>query len=256
MKIKSVFRSGLRAAAAVAAVSLAAVSAQSQVVSVNIFQNAGNDNQQIDSDETFGILSLNSVVGGWNNLNSATLNIGSSLGLPTTVDFSLTQPNGQATFNASYNDTPLFAGLDDYTTTTLPVSLTLSDLNATFTQGYFVIAYVGGFNANTGASISDGATTYFYRPNPTPPVGPYGAFTQTTQTINLGAGNNPIAQYAVFGSSLSPLTSDSITLTLDTLAGGGAGLGGVQIVAVPEPTLASLAGLAGLMLFQRLKNRA
>ena len=254
MKIKSIIKSGIRTA--VAAVSLAAVCSQAQLVSVNIFQNAGNNNQQIDIGETFGILSLNSVVGGWNNLNAASLNIANNLGAPTTVDFSLTQPNGQATFNNSYTNTPLFAGLDDYTTTVNPTSITLSDLNATFTQGYFVIAYVGGFNSLTGASITDGATSYFYRANPTPPVGPYGAFTQTTQTIDLGAGNNPIAQYAVFGSSSSPLTGNSITLTLDTLAGGGAGLGGVQIVGVPEPAIASLSVVAGLMLFLRRKNRA
>jgi hypothetical protein len=233
-------------AAAVIAAALGCGHATAQVVSVNIMQNAGNDLQQIDADETYGIASYGSVVGGWYNLNAATPNLLNHLGAATTLDFSLTQPNGQATFNAAYNDTPLFSGLDDYTTTPTPVSITISDINATFSLGYYAIVYVGGFNANTGASISDGTSTFYYRPNPAP-VAPYGSFVQTTQTTDLGAGNNPIAQYAVFGSQAAPLTADSITFTLDTLTGGGAALGGVQIIAVPEPTTAALL-LSGVML--------
>jgi hypothetical protein len=249
MKIKCSIKTGIRTATAVAAVSLAAMVSPAQVVSVNIVQNPGNNNQQIDIGETFGIPSLGSVVGGWNNLNSALLNLPNSLGIVTTVDFALTQPNGQATFNNSYTNTPLFAGLDDYTTTVNPVSITLSDLNATFPLGFYAIAYVGGFNSMTSASITDGTTTFFYRANPTPPAGPYGPFSQTTQTTDLGAGNNPIAQYAVFGSPGSPLTANSITFTLDTLAGG------VQFVAVPEPALGSLLAIPGLALLLRRKHR-
>lgn len=233
---------------------LAVSSATAQIVSLNVVQNPGNNNQQIDVGETFGIAGLGTVVGGWANLNAPANNLTDSLGLTTTVDFSLTQPNGQATFNNAYTNTPLFAGLDDYTTTTTPVSLTLSDLNATFTLGYYAIVYVGGFNANTGASITDGTSTFFYRPDPAP-VAPYGAFVQTTQITDLGAGNNPIAQFAVFGSQASPLTSDSITFTLDTLSGGGAALSGVQIVAVPEPTVGVLL-LSGAALLALRRRKA
>lgn len=233
---------------------IAAAPAAAQVVSINIMQNGGNDAQQIDADETFGIASYGSVVGGWYNLNAATPNLLNHLGAATTLDFALTQPNGQGTFNAAYNDTPLFAGLDDYTTTPTPVSITISDINATFSLGYYAIVYVGGFNANTGASISDGASTFYYRPNPAP-AAPYGSFVQTTQTTDLGAGNNPIAQYAVFGSQASPLSADSITFTLDTLSGGGASLGGVQIIAVPEPATAAFL-LSGVMLLAWRRRNA
>jgi hypothetical protein len=139
--------------------------------------------------------------------------------------------------------------LDDYTATVNPVSITLSDLNATYPSGYFAIVYVGGFNANTGASITDGNTTFFYKPlaSPTAPV----TFVQTTQTSDLGSGNNPTAQYAVFGSLESPLTSDSVTFTLNTLSGGGAGLGGVQIVSVPEPASAALVGMGAVLFLLR-----
>lgn len=241
---------------AVAVTCFASLNLSAQIVSVNLVQNLGNNNQQIDIGETFGIASLGTVVGGWNNLNAnSTLNLADSSGFATTVDLTLTQPNGQATFANAYTNTPLFAGLDDYTTTTTPVSMTLSDLNATFTAGYYAIVYVGGFNANTGASITDGSSTFFYRVDPAP-VAPYGSFVRTTQTTDLGLGNNPIAQYAVFGSSSSPLTANSITFTLDTLYGGGSGLGGVQLVAVPEPSAAMTLLLGvGLLASSRIGRR-
>lgn len=233
---------------------LTSLTASAQIVSVNLIQNPGNDSQQIDADETFGIASLGTVVGGWHNINAGTSNLTDAAAITTSVDVSLTQPNGQATFNSAYADTPLFAGLDDYTTTANPVSVTISDLNATFSSGYFAIVYVGGFNANTGASITDGTTTYFYRPLPSPsaPV----SFVQTLQTTDLGDGNNPTAQYAVFGSYASPLTADSITFTLDTLYGGGAAIGGLQIVAVPEPASFSLALMGGLGLLLLAQRRS
>lgn len=240
------------AAAAIAATVGSGI-ATAQVVSVNIMQNAGNDNQQIDADETFGIAGYGSVVGGWHNINAATPNLLNNLGAATTLDFSLTQPNGQATFNIAYADTPLFAGLDDYTTTVNPTTLTVSDINATFTGGYLAIVYLGGFNANLGSAITDGTSTFFYRPLPAP-VAPV-SFVQTTQTTDLGSGSNPIAQYAVFGSISSPLTANSITFTLDTLYSSGAGIGGVQIVGVPEPTTAALL-LSGAILMARRQRKA
>jgi hypothetical protein len=127
--------------------------------------------------------------------------------------------------------------IDDYTGTANPTSLTLSDLNASFTKGYKVIVYVTGFNANTGASITDGSTTFYYQTLNDPATEFSGALAQTTTTTDLGAGANPFAQFAVFGSEAAPLTADSITFTVDTLYGGGSGIGGVQIVGE---------GLAGL----------
>lgn len=244
---------------ALAAASTLFVGANSraQTVSVNLVQNLGNNNQQIDVGETFGIASLGTVTGGWTNLNADANNLLNNLGTATTVNISLAQPNGQATFNNAYTNTPLFAGLDDYTTTTTPVSITLSGLDATYASGYFAIVYVGGFNANTGASITDGTTTYYYRPDPAP-VSPYGTFAQTSQTTDLGSGNNPIAQYAVFGSPSTPLSADSVTFTMDTLYGGGSGLCGVQLVAAPEPasaTIALMGGVGLMILWRRGRNR-
>lgn len=208
------------------------------IISVNLTPFTG-DAANIDSDETFGIVSEGTVVGGWLNFNRSggdntqgpltTSSLPFSDGTLSTLGMTLTAPNSWANgFSGAYADTPLNQGLDDYPATVNPTSITLTNLNASFPNGYKVIVYVGGFNANRGASISDGTTTYYYRVDPAPVI-PYGTFARTTQTTDLGATNNPIAQYAVFGDSVL-LTSDTLTLTLDALYNGGAGLCGFQVV--------------------------
>lgn len=213
--------------ACAAALLLAVVSAPAAVISVNFIQNPGNNNQQIDTTETFGIDSLGTVVGGWYNVNSAVNYIADAEGNATTVSLTVAQPNGQATFNSAYANTPLLAGFDDYPGTTSPTSFTLNNLATNFPNGYKLIVYVGGYNAMTGASVSDGTTTYYYQPL-NPPSAPV-TFVQTTQTVDQGAGNEPVAQYAVFGNSVL-LTNDTITVAVHSLYANGAGLCGFQIV--------------------------
>ena len=213
-------------AAMIAAMQLCAVSpANAAVISVNLTPYT-SDGSNIDSDEAFGITNQSSVVGGWFNFNRAggdntqgslsTSALPFSDGNASSVNLSLTAPNSWASgFNAAYADTPLNQGLDDYPATVNPTSATLTGMNANFPNGYKVIVYVGGFNANTGASISDGTTTFYYRNLPTP-VAPV-SFVQTTTTTAPGGANiAPIAQYAVFGDS-TLLTNNSITLTLNSL---------------------------------------
>jgi hypothetical protein len=107
--------------------------------------------------------------------------------------------------------------------------VTLTNLSDTFPNGYKVIAYISGFNSNTGASISDGSTTYYYQTLNDPANEFTGALTRTSVTTDLGNANNPFAQYAVFGEP-EPLTNNTVTLTLQALYGGGAILGGFQIL--------------------------
>ncbi len=216
------------------------------VISVNFVQDLGNANQQIDAGETFGIASLGTEVGGWLNVNSPVNNLPDSAGNPTSVRLvTVSQPNGQATFNSAYVNSPLFAGFDDYLATANPTSITLTDLAVHFPYGYKVIVYVGGFNSCSNASISDGTTTFFYR-TLSSPVAPV-SFVRTTTDSNPGNLNAPVAQYAVFGEP-ELLTANSVTLTLDTLYGGGAGLCGVQIIGTaanePAPRLLTSEGFA------------
>jgi hypothetical protein len=218
--------------------------AAAAVISINFIQDIGNANQQIDVNETFGIASLGTVVGGWTNVNGPVSNLADSQGNPTPVRvLTVLQPNGQATFNSNYWNTPLFAGFDDYPATATPTSVTLTNLATHFPYGYRLIAYVGGFNTCSNASLSDGTTTLYYR-TLSSPVAPV-TFVPTTTTSNPGNLNAPVAQYAVFGEP-ELLTANSVTLTLDTLYGGGAGLCGVQIVGTaptdPPPRLLTSEG--------------
>jgi len=150
-------------------------------------------------------------------------------GSDSTVSMTGTAPNGWDTCNPVYTSTPLLAGIDDYTGTVNPTSVTLNNLSASFPMGYKVIAYVSGFNGNTGASISDGADTFFFQTLNDPTNEFFGTLLQTTATADAGDGNAPFAQYAVFGEA-ALLTNNTLTVTLNTLYGGGAILGGFQIL--------------------------
>jgi MYXO-CTERM domain-containing protein len=240
-----------------ASIALAMVTTQAQTISVDLLNASG---QAITG--SYGVSSQGTVVGGWNN----PIKLYSDTGLlfsdasSSTVGFTLSTPSGAyQSYNAAWAGTPLAGGPDVYGT---PTTLTLNNLNANFASGYWIIAYVGGFNANNGASISDGTDTFFYRSDPAP-ANPYGPFVQTTQTTDLGVSANPIAQYAVFGGSSTPLTSDSLVLTLSTITGGAGGgaIGGFQIIGatpVPEPATAAVAlvgvGLLGLVRRQSRKQ--
>ena len=100
------------------------------------------------------------------------------------------------------------------------------DLNATFPNGYKSIVYLGGYETNANASISDGTTTYYYQTLSPPEVISSVTITRTTDVSNNSS--SPTAQYALFGGETA-LTNDSLALTLTKLSGGGAALCGVQI---------------------------
>lgn len=141
---------------------------------------------------------------------------------PSTVDLSATAPGGFATWNFDVLDnTPMRAGIAVYGT---PATVTLSDLNATFSS-YDVIVYVGGYNNAVGGnqgSISDGTTTYVY----SVPVPFTTSLIQSTDTDSAD-GSDP-ATYVRFNG----LTANSVTLTMTTL-NTSAGIGGIQIVGIP-----------------------
>ncbi len=225
-----------RTIAAIIALAVAGT-VQADIMSLNVW-GFDNDINRIDDPETYGVASLNTVVGNWNNTGATG---GSNLilddGSASTIGYTATAPNARAGFNAVYNQTALKGGFDSYLAS--DVSMTITNLNANFADGYYAIVYVTGFLLNTGASISDGTSTYYFQtPNPE-----NATLVQTLDT-NVGDGYD-VATYAVFGSELSALTADSITFTLDTIEGGGTGFGGVQIVAIPEPATAGLFAVLG-----------
>lgn len=200
-----------------------------KIISTNFTEYTG-DAQRIDKGEAFGISGLETITDAWINLHKTNQadNLINNLKEKTSVSISLKHPNNWGTGNVAFNNTPLRAGIDDYRATVPSTSATFSGLNETFPKGYKAIVYVGGYLKNTGASITDGNIKYFYQ-TPSAPVAPVD-FIQTTSTTDNGEGSAPEAHYAVFGTNESPLISDSVTFTIDTLYGGGTFIGGVQII--------------------------
>jgi hypothetical protein len=176
------------------------------------------------------------VTDSWINLHKTdqATELTNNLNERTSVSLSIKHPNNWATGNLAFNNTPIKAGIDDFIGTNSPTSVTFMELNATFPDGYKTIVYVGGFLGTRGTSISDGKSTFYYQTpaSPTVPV----TFVQTTTVTNDGDGTAPEAHYAIFGTDESPLLTDSITFTIDTLYGGGSFIGGVQIMGESIPS--------------------
>ena len=200
-----------------------------RIISTNFTEYTG-DPQRINNGETFGIEELDSVTDGWVNLHKTdqAIELTNNLNEKTNVSLSIKHPNNWGTGNAAYNNTPIKAGVDDFTGTNSPTSVTFMGLNATFPDGYKAIVYVGGYLGNRGTSISDGKSTFYYQ-TPASPTAPV-TFVQTTTVTDDGDGTAPEAHYAIFGTDESPLLIDSITFTIDTLYGGGSFIGGIQIM--------------------------
>lgn len=211
---------------------LIAVSAQAaEIVSVNFVTSSMTNISVISG--TYGV----EPAANWNNIISTTSNLTNDSGVATTVDVATVRPNGNAFWPAAYSNTVLYAGIRENLAAGTRSSATISDLNANFPTGYKVIAYLNGASTMTASLVTDGTTTNYYKTLWTP--GNFtGALTETTDEDYDGtAASVPIAQYAVFGSDVTPLTDDSITLTMDALLSAAASLCGFQIVGVSPPAL-------------------
>jgi hypothetical protein len=202
-----------------------------EVISVNL---TASDNlaHQIPDGEAYGIPVQNSVTTGWLNLEQtlSASNLPLSSALPSTVNMTGSSPAGWGSVNSTYDNTPLRAGIDRYASSSGTTAVTLTNLVASFPNGYKIIVYISGFNSNTGASISDGTSTFYFQSLDDPATEFTGTLQQAILTADPGDGNPPPTQYAVFGDD-AVLTTNTITLTLETLYGGGAILGGFQILA-------------------------
>lgn len=213
------------------------------VISVNFHEFDGLVNL-IDGEETYGVASEGSVVGGWINLKGGISPV--SVGGPAFTDWPLSNgtlstvdvtgannPGGQATFfNAALNDSPMRAAQMDWGGSGTSPFVDLGGLSETFSS-YKIIAYLTGYNGFAGGNRGsvrlvnpadgsqlpgDSGPFYWQVANPYD-----GTLIETTDTDpNDGV---PLATYAVFDNR----TEDAISLEWSTI-GGGIGLGGFQII--------------------------
>jgi hypothetical protein len=251
----------LKPAAVAALVVLSSAAAQAAIISVNVRDGGATPNNSYVT-TSFGIAAENSVVGFWTNTNSfsvgaPTNNLLDSTGANSGVSLTMLNPGGTQYWGAGYAGTPWNFGPSMFTATANPVSLTFNNLSAYFPNGFYALVYVNGTAANTGAAVSDGTTSYFFRPAATASTTPL----LITDTVNPGAGNFVVGNYAKFGSELDPYLTNSITFTIPPglITAGNVGIGGVQLIGViPEPsTYAAIAGLMafGLVGLHRLRRR-
>jgi len=211
----------------------AVVPLSAHVISVNVAVNE-TGNSAVDSGETFGVPTLNTVVGNWNNLSGAAGLVRDD-GSASVVGVQVEAAGGYNYFGAGYINTPLNYGMQHYPGTVGLTGLTFSNLQEEFPDGYFAIVYLTGFAGNTGAAITDGSSTYHYQTlSPSPASFRPEDLVQTMVDSPPAAGQAPVAQYAVFGSAENPLTADSVAFSLTVTGSGGAGFGGVQLVAPGE----------------------
>ncbi|MBL6922713.1 MAG: PEP-CTERM sorting domain-containing protein [Akkermansiaceae bacterium] len=212
------------------------------VVSVNLVQQFASA-QTVDPNTPYGV----ELAPFWTNTTSNTpTNLRDNTGVATTLDLTISGGSRNVFGAAQINDTSMKAGQLFSTPNSGPL-VTISEIPY---DNFKVVTYLTGYNGtNTQASISDGTTTYWWRPKPFA-----AALSQTSDTDP----NDGIAQgnYAIFGSEQNPLTGNSVTLQalLGESATAGAGIGGFQIVeVVPEPStgLLSLLALAGVILLRQ-----
>lgn len=133
-----------------------------------------------------------------------------------------------------------------------PVTLTLSDINATYATYDLYVYFMSDVDSRVG-DITVGGTTYFFGANP-------GSLTDPAQfnlaSVTTSAGYDTDANYAKF----SGLTADSLTMTANFWTNNTAtersfgGISGFQLVPIPEPSAALLGGLGMLGLLRRRRS--
>jgi len=139
----------------------------------------------------------------------------------------------------------------------------LSNLNQAYSQGYDLVVYVSGDSGNLGASVTvnegvihtgydreSGANFWYKTANTSSTFANgwrQGTVTGATAPGSTGAAY-AVADYVVY----EGLTADSLLLTVQGELGNKAGIGGFQVVAIPEPaTVGFMAVASSGLLFLR-----
>ena len=165
---------------------------------------------------------------------------------------------------AAYNGTPLkgFAQAFLANAETAAAHVELSNLNQAFADGYKIIAYVNGDSTSNGGSITvntgvnhtgydrDAGETYYFKTRYTSAGFGASGYIESdyTSTQPPAASGYAVTDYVIFDN----LDADSLTLTVQADLNAKVGLGGFQIVAIPEPaTIGFMAFASSGLLFLR-----
>jgi hypothetical protein len=182
----------------------------------------------VNNQRVFGEFGVEPVDNWINSSEDMVSDLQNSEGNATTVDMTRSGGARSGSFSgAPLNGSPMKAGLQFFAASSSP--FTLSQIPY---ANYKVIVYLTGFNGNNASLVSDGNSTYYWDPKAFSSI-----LTETIQ-ITYEEGTDAVkSNYAVFGSDTAPLTDSSITISFGLAPGasGGGGIGGFQIVSLPDP---------------------
>jgi hypothetical protein len=200
------------------------------IISVNLaFGPTGG--AAVDGEEVFGVPAEGTVLGNWNNVaqplgGTPSANLIREDATESGVQIAVYSAGGYAYWGAPYKETALNYGAAHYVATANEVSMSILNLNAEYPDGYYIILYVNGATACEGAAVTDGTTTYYFKPKAVQEATPV-QITDTNPDDGYDVGN-----YIVFGSAEAPLMADATTFTIPTgsVLTNNAGIAGAQIV--------------------------
>lgn len=197
---------------------------RAEVISFNFHATSVN-NQQVFGE--FGVEPADNWI---NSSEDMMTDLQNSEGNATTVDMTRSGGARSGSFSgAPLNGSPMKAGLQFFGASSPP--FTLSQIPY---ANYKIIVYLTGFNGNNASFISDGNSTFYWDPKAFSSI-----LTETLQTTYEEGTDAVKSNYAVFGSGAAPLTDTSITISFGLAPGasGGGGIGGFQIVSLPDPPM-------------------
>ena len=195
---------------------------RAEVISFNFHATYQNNQRVIGK---FGVEPADNWINSSDDMMSDLQN---SEGNATTVDMTRSGGARSGSFSgAPLNGSPMKAGLQFFGASSPP--FTLSQIPY---ANYKIIVYLTGFNGNNASFVSDGNSTFYWDPKAFSSI-----LTETLQTTYEEGTDAVKSNYAVFGSVAAPLTDTSITISFGLAPGasGGGGIGGFQIVSLPDP---------------------
>ena len=195
---------------------------RAEVISFNFHATSVN-NQRV-----FGKFGVEPADNWINSSEDMMSDLQNSEGNVTTVDMTRSGGARSGSFSgAPLNGSPMKAGLQFFGASSPP--FTLSQIPY---ANYKIIVYLTGFNGNNASFVSDGNSTFYWDPKAFSSI-----LTETLQTTYEEGTDAVKSNYAVFGSGAAPLTDTSITISFGLAPGasGGGGIGGFQIVSLPDP---------------------
>jgi hypothetical protein len=258
---------------------LVSVSVQADIVSYNFHQNNGANGSNVTGE--FGLSDIgdgtSSVTDTWQNVGflNAAVNIIDDGGAVTGLDLYTTRPNSPQSGvdnsgdSTNYDGTPMRGFMNAYANNSgseahirgVGLSAWAASVGA---SEYSVIAWLGGQSQNTASEVSftagneaafdagNNTTTYLYRTRFNPNASGAAGYNSISDLKGVGASSTytSVGDYAVYTFDASvnvfTVTVDAIP-TADSPYGttGASGLGGIQIVAIPEPATLGFMGIAG-----------